>query len=502
MPDTRLPLLGGAYSARSIIAASQRCINLFPEANPKDSPTPTTHYQRPGLTALAQGPASPVRGLYRASQGNAYAVIGQGVYYISPTWQLKLLGQMQTLRTNPVSMVDNGTTLVVVDGSPYGYTVDLATGSFAQIVDSTGTFAGADKVDVIDTFVIWNMLASINFGSTLSNEISFDPLYFAGKSGYPDLLQTLKVNRHEILLFGQLKTEIWYDAGNPQFPFAEIPGAYFEFGVAAKYSVASNDINVFFLGRSLEGHGVVYMIRGYECKRISNHALEYQIRRMLETAGTIEDAIGYTYQQDGHTFYVLCFPTGNQTWVYDSAIGDPLYAWHQRCWTDSNGNLQRDRTNCHAFVYETNIVGDWQNGTIYKLDLDSYTDEVAGAQGPCTYIRTFPHVTAGFDTQGRPQSADGKRVQFNKFLADIECGQAPLDALGNVATVGLRWSDDRGRTFNETVLMATEQPGNYLTQPQWRGIGIARDRVFELSYSIAGPAALNSAWLEALVLPS
>ena len=38
----------------------------------------------------------------------------------------------------PVSMVDNGTTLVLVDGSSSGYTVDLGTNAF-------GTFLAIDR---------------------------------------------------------------------------------------------------------------------------------------------------------------------------------------------------------------------------------------------------------------------------------------------------------------------------------------------------------------------
>ena len=35
---------------------------------------------------------------------------------------------------------------------------------------------------------------------------------------------------------------------------------------------------------------------------------------------------GYTYQQDGHSFYMLTFPTVSKTWCYDTSIG----IWHER----------------------------------------------------------------------------------------------------------------------------------------------------------------------------
>lgn len=483
----RLPLLGGAYQARSIIANAQRCVNLFPELNPKDAPVQVTHYQRPGLVKLVQGPNLPVRGVWQASNGNGYCVIGQNVYAVSNVWALTLIGALTVPLGTPVSFVDNGITGLLVDNSMFGYSINLATNAFAQIVDVTGTFQGATRVDYIDTFIIWNMPGTNRYGSTLSNSLVFDPLYFAAKTNWPDPLQTLIVNRHEILLMGTYKSEIWYDAGNPTFPFSELPGAYIEHGIVAPFSLAAQDINVFWLHRDLQGQGMVLRQRGYETRRISNHALEHAIQGYA----TISDAIGYCYQQDGHAFYVLCFPTADATWVFD----DATEMWHQRAWTDGNGVLHRDRSNCYGALYGKNVVGDWENGTLYAMDLNTYTDN----GGPISFIRGFPHITMGNGPDGKPADADGRRLTFTNFRADLEVGTTQADDQGVPPQVGLRWSMDRGKTFGQTVLQTAGAQGEYLTQPQWRQNGIGRDVIFELSYSFAGPAALNGAWVEATV---
>ena len=508
----RLALLGGSYSPRSIIANCQRCINLYPELNPQNnSPVPITHYQRPGLLPLASGSALPVRGLYRASNNTGYCVIGLGVYSISSSWVLTHLGDLSVDSGKPCRFQDNGTQVLLVDGSQFGYIINLTSNSFNQIVDPTGTFNGGNTVGYIDTFLLWNLPGTIQFGSTLSNEIQFDPLYTAGKTDYPDLLAALIVNRHEILLVGQLTTEVWYDAGLATFPFAELPGAFYEHGTVAPYSVASSDISVFFLGQDLQGQGLVFRIKGYQCTVISNHAVATQIRKIADSVG-ISDAIGFTYQKDQHIFYVLQFPAGDQTWVFDDSLsGDLNAAWHQECWTDANGELHRHRSNCHAFLYGKNVVGDWENGTLYSLDMNTYTDTVAGVTSPLTCIRTFPHIGTGELAVGVPGMktavlADGKRVEFKSFSLDMECGMAegPLDSNGNPLgpSVVLRWSDDRGRTYGSDVLQTTGEPGQYLTQPLWRGLGIARDRIFEIEYAANGPAALNGAWVDGTVLLS
>jgi hypothetical protein len=94
-------------------------------------------------------------------------VIGSNVYFIHSDFTLTLLGSISAGRTNPVSMVDNGFDILIVDGSPNGWQIRLATNAFSQVNDSG--FAGADKVDYIDTFIIYNEPGSIRFRSTLSS---------------------------------------------------------------------------------------------------------------------------------------------------------------------------------------------------------------------------------------------------------------------------------------------------------------------------------------------
>jgi hypothetical protein len=500
----KLPLIGGSYSARSVISNCQRCINLFPERNPKDSPTPLTHYQRPGLIALSTPPVPGAgRCLYQASNGNGYAVVGRNIYYISQAdFSFNFVGTVSGVGSTPVSMCDNGFEMMVVDNSPFGWRFRIADNlGFTQITDLS--FVGATRVDFIDTFLIWNQPGTVFFQSSLSNQVEpMDPLYFAGKAAWPDPLQSIIVNKHQILLPGRLKGEQWYDAGNPAFPFAMLPGAYVEHGTVAPYSVVASDICVYWLGQDLQGIGEVWRLRGYQCQKISNPALEFQIRKMYDQ-GTISDCVAYTYQQDGHRFVVFNFPTGDQSWVWDETVDDPMMGWHQRCWIDSQGTLHRERPMGYASLYGKQVALDWQTGTLYKLDLNTYSDQltVGGAPGPCFYARSFPHLMAGFNSQGQQVLAEGRMVQHDRFLLDIDCGNVPQQASPPVEPlVTLKWSDDRGHSWNEGLLQTIGELGQYGTRPEWGGLGQAMDRIYDVSWSLNGPATLNGAWVEGRVL--
>jgi hypothetical protein len=482
----QIALLSGAYESRSIIASAQRCVNLYPQVNQKETfmympalagaPTVLTHYPTPGLTAISSGaPYAAWRGLYAANNGTLYGVCGGNVYAITQTTTvnvtLTLLGTIASA-TNPVSMADNGITLVLVDGTPNGYTIDLATNAFAPLVDPTGAFVGADSVNYVDTFFIFNVPGTRKWYTSLSNSTTFDPLYLVAKTGYADNLVQIAVCQRQIWLLGVDTTEIWYDAGAASFPFAIVAGPFIQHGCVAKYSVCTQDAGVFWLSRDPQGQAIVMMGANYSAVRISTHAIEHQ----FATYATVSDAIGYIYQEEGHMFYVLNFPSADKTWVYDMST----QVWHERAYLDSNGIEHRHRSNCGAFAYGKYIVGDWQNGNLYFFDENNYTDNGA----PIKRVRSFPHVLNEL-----------KRVMYRQFIADIQCGTL-TDPTQPYPIISLRWSDDRGASWSDYITKPMGRIGETFAVVKWMRCGMARDRVFELSWSSAVPTALNGAFIE------
>lgn len=471
----QLPLTGGFYQSRSIIANDTRCVNLYPESNPEGSETPFTDYPTPGLTILreagtADGPLQgAARCCYTASNGGVYICVGATVYFVDATWRFFTLGMLSADGTTPVCMQDNGTDLVVVDGTLFGFSISLETNLMIPYPDVN--FLGADRVDYIDTFLVFNQPGTRNFYSTLSNVLTIDPTYVASKTSYPDNLQTLIVNHREIWLIGSQKsTEIWYDAGGTQFPFQIEPGVYIEQGCVAKYSVARHDVEVFWLGINADGKAMVFLGKDYKAQKISTYAIADEISKYP----VISDAIGMVYQQLDHIFYVLTFPTANKTWVYDRSQN----LWHQRVYLDNNGNENRIRPNFISQAYGKIVCGDWETGTLYEYDLLNNKD----AGQPIVRIRTFPHLVNL-----------SKRAAYSRFIADMECG-TELDT--DDYTITLRWSDDRGKTWSVPLTASLGAKGDYLKWPTWPGtLGIARDKLFELSWSSPVDTALNGAFV-------
>lgn len=521
----RVPLTQGAYTARSVIANAQRAVNLFAEKNPPNSETPFTHYNVPGLTLLATPPtAGAARSLYWANSDQLYYVCGNTVYAVGPppNWTLTSLGTITT-NSNPVSMADNGTSLVLVDGSPNGYEIDLATQIMIAISETGNSppmpqvyaFYGADRVDIIDGFMLFNSPGTQSFYSTYDNEIIFDATWFAEKNGYSDKLVSVIVSRRTIWLIGERTTEIWFDAGSAGFPFQIMPGPFIQHGCIAKYSVAQVDGAVFWLSQDQAGTNVIVRGEGFEVKPISTAAMENE----FASYPTIADAVGFCFTMNGHTFYQLNFPTANKTWRWDERTPG---LWHEALYIDANGNENRHRAQCAAWAYGFNVCADWETGLLYAFDLDNVTDNGM----PMAFRRGYPHMMQ-----------DGRRVIYPGFTLDVEAATSPntrtvvgpfpifedqqpplqpIDAgppaeslfagpapagLNNQPLVYLRWSDTRGKTWSQPVAQTLGATGNYDAQPHWARNGMARDRVYEVYGTIWGKIAISGAFLDPSPIP-
>jgi len=258
--------------------------------------------------------------------------------------------------------------------------------------------------------------------------------------------------------------------------------------------------------------------KGYEVLKISTHALD----NTFQSFSTLLDAQAFTYQENGHIFYVLNFPSADQTWVYDESTG----AWHQRAWMDQNGQLHRDRLCSIITAYGKRWGQDWETGALYEVSVEITTDN----GNPILRLRSFPHFVTISLAGGGSIGLDGKRIKYHKFMADMEVGteeetslplqlnevallqetsneilQDPnnysilIDNSGFSGVPGprvlLRWSNTRGASWQGSLSQSLGSSGQYNVQPAWNRLGMARDRIWELSWVTRGKTALNGAWV-------
>jgi hypothetical protein len=456
----QIPFVGGAYQSRSLNLDAQRCINLYPVLGESgNAKSVRALFGTPGLRRLTTLAGGGIRGLYRPSTGDAIAVSGSSVYRVKSDFSSTLVGTIDVLDT-PVVMKDNGTTAMLVSGAN-GYTLDLASNTLAPILDEA--FYGAVRVGYANNAFILDRPDTFDFYITAADgSVTFDALDFASADSNAEPLVSHIVNHGQLLLFKRTVTEVWSYTGEGDFPYARDGNALIEQGCCAPHSVADLDNSVFWLGEDKNGQGVVWRLNGYTPVRVSHDGIE----KAIQGYGDISDARAYAYTQEGETHYVLNFPSANATWVY----GVKANLWHERAWTDPNtGRFNRHRSNCHMFWGSEHVVGDWENGNLYALDLDAFTDN----GGPLVALRAAPHVA----------DADYRRIRFHGVQVDIEAGVGLPVGQGDDPQMMIRWSDDGGHSWSALRTMTMGRTGRYTARARARRIGTSRDRVFEVSIS-------------------
>lgn len=487
----RIQLRGGAYTDASLIAAAQRCVNLYPERNPPgaQSPVEVTYYPRPGRTLLSSPPA-PGNGrcLYVArGTGDLYAVVNQDTFYIDPNWIWHHVGRLQIAKTTPVYMADNGLDAIQVDGSPFGNIIHLANRVQTAIADPN--FLGADRVDFLNYFLIFNQPKTPNWYSTEENSTVFNGLMIGTKTASPDNCTAVIATELTAWLFGPFKGEVWADAGTVPFAFQTVSGVIIDHGLAGSYALARQDVNVYWLSQSPEGGRMAMRGSGTSATRISNHAVE------KEWLGypRVDDCIVQTFQLRGHAFVSYHFPTADRTWVYDEAMPEE---WHEEAAHDLNGVQHRMIDTFQAYAYGKNVSLDWRNGQLYQVDDTNFTDNgVANV-----YIRGMPHMLdQEFDRQTLWRviadmgcgAGTGTTISQSPWSMGFNGGFGPNSVLVESQAVTLYISHDRGVSFFAHSDQPMGSQGQYNTRPTFNRCGTGFDFVLELRW--AGPlkTALN-----------
>ncbi len=474
----RVELISTPYDGKSVIASGQECVNLYAEINDKDpqAPAKVTYYPMPG-SVLYSDPnfERNARGSYRTSIGTGYYVVGPNVYFLNSSGILIFIGAIAD-RTSQIIFADNGIVCVMVDGVN-GYVIDLQTNALGIITDPN--FYGADYVAQLDTFFIfnypdtnlWYISVSNADYTQLTTTGGFDPLDIAAKSGFNDPIVGIITVHGELWLIGDLTTEVWIGTGAADFYFQRQQGAYINHGCAAQYSIATIDVLVCFIMQDQQGNGIIVQGQGYDITEISTPRVVSEIKKY----STLEDAIGFCFQIEDHAYYALVFPTASKGWVYDFKSKQ----WAEWNWVDDNGNFLRPRANCCMFINGVNLVGDWENGRLLKLDINTYTDDGQ----PLVWVRTFPHIVN-----------NNNKVTYLSFQADLQPGT--IEDQTDDPQISLSWSDNKGVSYGNPVLQSIGMTGGYTVVPKWSRLGQARDRVFKLSCSANAKQSLNGGFIE------
>jgi len=539
------PLFGVSQKGKSFTATAQKHTGLYAEIVPDRDKSSLVFYNTPGLTLDYSYGDTPVRGSiatddlkYEVHRGTLWSVNNAGIR--------TALGALATT-TGKVRMSFNGRQIVIADGTrAYSYTINQTAQPIATITNavtvatltttlahgrSTGDtviVSGATPAAYNGTFVItvtgantfnYTMLsnpggnATVVGSYTVSSSFSVitsglfqnpidvtyadqysifafdngrwqisspndattvDALDFANAESNPDGLLRVIADHGEVVLLGPQTVEFWGNTGAQDFPYANQRGATLEFGLVAPSSLVKYNDSLAGLFKSTMGQSQVMMMKGHALAPISTPELDY----IINGYATIADASALSYMVGGHPFYQINFPSAGKAWLFDS---------QSNLWSPIESGLTggRSRAEIRTDYLNKTRVTDFENGNVYTLSPDVYTDN--GSPIPREII-------------SRHFFSDAKRVRVDVLQIEFESGVGLITGQGQDPQVMMQISKDGGHTYGNDIWVSAGKIGEYKYRVIWRRLGVGRDWVFKFRVTDPIKIVITNAYMDYSVL--
>jgi hypothetical protein len=369
--------------------------------------------------------------------------------------------------TGLVRIIPGNSYLVIIDASlPYTYGVfyyygaGAHTGSIGPIDApyppppfppsnsfAAGWHAPADG-DFMDGYWIFAEAGTQTFFiSNYQVPSEYDALDFAVEDDLPDSMVALRAVNGRVWVFGRQRMVAWYNSGAAAFPFSRDNSSRIDIGAVNPTAMVKMENTLFWLGRDPYGGVRVFMLDGYVPVAVSTPAEE----SIWQAYSNVEDAYAWVYQQEGHSFYLISFPTANTSFCYDRKEN----RWHRRSsFNSTTGQQEVHAGTCCTYnpLLGGHIVGDRGTSTSYLMSRQVFTDFDVSI----TRRRISPHVV----------TLGSQRASYNRFVLDTNTTHAQLS-----------YSNDYGQTYN--TLRNPDIVGS--DHAEWVRCGSTRtDRVFQV----------------------
>jgi hypothetical protein len=478
--------IGSSYRSQSPVSDQEELINFYVEQMESPGATsPASLYPTPGVQLFTFGNAIGCRAMFTSitttdpfpSQiGRCFAVNGDKFDEILSNSACVTRGIVAvdefpaTICSNGYGPTNQGSKLgqgeLFITSGGKGYIYDLGANTFTEVADLAG-FHCTQGGCLNGIFLAFSAKTSeIRLSDTFDGLAWQGDLIIARTLG-ADPWRAMAITPYgQIVLPGEKTGEIWYNDGSFPIPFVPDLSGNFAYGCEATFSISVVGDLMCWLGKTPDGGIQVIGLKGYRADRISTHAMEFE----GASYPRLNDAIGQSYVEQGHLFYLLTFPTAEVTWGFD-ARGPEGRQWHKRVtWISEQDRYVSWGPTFHTFAFGMHLMGDRRTNIIYQMANRLPVD---------TDGRVIRRVRRSPTLQDENQL-----VIYNWFELLMETGigqDAPMASpAGPPPVVMLRISNDSGRTWgNERQARAGAQ-GAYKTRVYWDRLGQGRQRVFEV----------------------
>jgi len=430
----RIPLLGGSNEAISTNISSQEAINMYWEAPPEGESGEGAYIPVHGATLFgtATNTAAIRAMLFDPGDSLLYVVAGNKLYSVTSAGTFTERGTLSNSSGRAEIAINPPAREIVVVNGNSGLHYDISTTTATTITDvdfpdDATTIAyinGRFAVNNPSTAGVWNW-------SDINDGLTWNALSVATAETMLSSISKILVDKNDIWMFGDTLSEVWYNSGDPDYVFQRYD--WVESGVIGATG-CKFDNSVAWLRQDARGRLQVVKIGDGRLPRVISTP---QLSQQWGAYSTVSDAFAWSYQIDGHEFYVLTFPTAGRSWAFDASTGK----WHQRSGAFSGGSPTRDYASCFAATTWAGaplLVGDYNaTGKVWAID-----DSVTTWDGANMERRvTGPTIAAQNEA----------KLRFSEVQVDIEEGVISSGDTGNDRQLTLYWSKDNGHTWSSGV---------------------------------------------------
>lgn len=445
MATLPFPIIGPTYTNRSLPVSSQVTRNFYIEVNEQGKEV-VSFMPFPGSKLFATAGVQANRGVGELN-GLFFTVSGSELYSVSAGKVATLIGTIPG--TGRCKLESDGTNLVIATGTTKPLTWDGTTLTQGTDVD----LPNASTVVYLNRRVIYDGTGPDIAFADLDAPLSVNSFNVTRADTHPDNMLAGFSHNQQYFGCGSESIEPYYNKGSGNPPYALITNSVKEIGIKAIHSIGQNKAFTYFLGSDLVPH----RLSGLTLQAIGNPAIGQAITGYTDTS----DAYGMCFTLDNQEFYLLSFPTGNETWLFNETSS---------LWTNLANGTGGDQhlISDHQFIYDKHLVADRRNGNIYELDFDTFTDNGAVIQ------RQRDTVSVDGATFGRADA----RVFMDRLRLRIEPGTSLVTTESQII---MSYSDDNGRTWSSERWAPIGEQGEYGWIVEWLGLGDFFRRMFRFT---------------------
>lgn len=263
---------------------------------------------------------------------------------------------------------------------------------------------------------------------------------FNSKADLPKACIRIPGKGNNILVMGEIVTELWVDVGYSLFPYQRTSAFNIDYGCANNATVASGDNFVVWLGINEKSTPAIMYTNGSEVRQISTDGINYRLAALKHP----ENSCAFLFKQDGHLLYHITFydVEDNLSLVYDFNT-DKFY---HLC--DKNGDYHIARK--VAYFNNTYFFVSLNDGNFYEFDTQFFTadDEEINRIRICNNVRL----------------PDSSGFVVNRMAFTLEQGNIPTSTLNSndpeLPRIDTSISINGGESFSNFVGTKMNMIGN------------------------------------------